>query len=291
MNLTEINNLIQRANALLKTNWLQAVYILQEALKEEPDNLSLLVNLGDIYLERQLYERALSYYQKAISLLPDNPQLLFLIGTCYFSLGEYRIANSYYNRIPDPPPEILYNIALSYAFLGSYQESIDIIHKILKVMDDNPFIYFLLIEQYVRIQNYDRAYEIILTAENKFGKHRQLLLLSALVYGKKGIWLKSYHCFVEYESLGEITNTDHLMAYANAAVNIAMNDLAIELLQRAQEINPYINAVYEELIRLYLKKNDYKNAKKVLNTAKRYISRFSPVLYLFKERLENPHLE
>lgn len=63
-------------------------------------------------------------------------------------------------------------------------------------MDDNPFIYFLLIEQYVGIQNYDRAYEIILTAENKFGKHRQLLLLSALVYGKKGIWLKSYHCFV-----------------------------------------------------------------------------------------------
>ena len=113
MNLNEINNLIQRANALVKTNWLQAVYILQEALKEEPDNLSLLVNLGDIYLERQLYERALSYYQKAISLLPDNPQLLFLIGTCYFSLGEYRIANSYYNRIPDPPPEILYNIALS----------------------------------------------------------------------------------------------------------------------------------------------------------------------------------
>jgi len=291
MNLNEINNLIQRASALVKTNWLQAVYILQEALKEEPDNLSLLVNLGDIYLERQLYERALSYYQKAISLLPDNPQLLFLIGTCYFSLGEYRIANSYYNRIPDPPPEILYNIALSYAFLGSYQESIDIIHKILKVMDDNPFIYFLLIEQYVRIQNYDRAYEIILTAENKFGKHRQLLLLSALVYGKKGIWLKSYHCFVEYESLGEITNPDHLMAYANAAVNIGMNDRAIELLQRAQEINPYINAVYEELIRLYLKKNDYKNAKKVLNTAKRYISRFSPVLYLFKERLENPHLE
>ena len=291
MNLNEINNLIQRANALVKTNWLQAVSILQDALKEEPENLSLLVNLGDIYLERHLCEKALSYYHKAISLLPDNPQLLFLIGTCYFSLGEYRIANSYYNRIPDPPPEILYNIALSYAFLGSYQESIDIINKILKVMDDNPFIYFLLIEQYIRIQNYDCAYDIILTAEKKFGKHRQLLLLSALVYGKKGIWLKSYHCFVEYESLGEITNPDHLLSYANAAVNIGMDDRAIELLQRAQEINPYINAVYEELIRLYLKKNDYKNSKKVLNTAKRYISRFSPVLYLFKERLENPHLE
>lgn len=291
MNLKEINNLIQRANALVKTNWLQAVSILQDALKEEPENLSLLVNLGDIYLERHLCEKALNYYHKAISLLPDNPQLLFLIGTCYFSLGEYRIANSYYNRIPDPPPEVLYNIALCYAFLGSYQESIDIINKILKVMDDNPFIYFLLIEQYIRIQNYDRAYDIILIAEKKFGKHRQLLLLSALVYGKKGIWLKSYHCFVEYESLGEITNPDHLLSYANAAVNIGMDDRAIELLQKAQDINPYTNAVYEELIRLYIKKNDYKNAKKTLDTAKKYISQYSPVLYLFKERLEHPHLE
>ncbi len=291
MNLTDINNLIQRANALSKTNWLQAVYLLQEALKEEPENLPLLVNLGDIYLERQLFEKALSYYHKAISLLPENPQLLFLIGSCYFSLGEYRIANSYYKRIPDPPPEILYNIALAYAFLGSYQDSIDTIHKILNVMDDNPFIYFLLVEQYMRLQNYDRAYDTIQIAEKKFGKHRQLLILSALVYGKKGIWLKSYYSFVEYESINEITNPDHLLVYADAAVNIGMPDRAIELLQKAQEINPYISAVYEELIRLLLQKNDYKRAKKILATAKKYILHFSPILYLFKERLDSIHPE
>jgi len=77
MNLNEINNLIQRANALLKTNWLQAVYILQEALKEEPDNLSLLVNLGDIYLERQLYERASAIIKKQFPCFQ-------IIPSCYF---------------------------------------------------------------------------------------------------------------------------------------------------------------------------------------------------------------
>jgi tetratricopeptide (TPR) repeat protein len=287
MNLSDINNLIQRTTVLAKTNWLQAVYLLQEGLKEEPDNYSLIINLGDIYLERQIYEKALSYYIKAISLHPDSPQLLFLIGTCYFSLGEYRIAISYFNRISNPPPEVLYNSALAYAFLGCYQESIDVINKILEVMDDNPFIYFLLIEQYVRMQNYDQAYQTIINAEKKFGKHRQLLLLSALVYGKKGIWLKSYHSFVEYESLGHITNPDHLIAYANAATNIGLIDRAIEILRQAQEINPYISVVYEELIRLLLQKNNYKEARKVLSLAKKYISQFSPVLYLFKERLDN----
>ena len=287
MNLSEINNLIQRATALAKTNWLQAVYLLQEGLKEEPDNYSLIINLGDIYLERQIYEKALSYYIQANSLLPDNPHLLFLIGTCYFSLGEYRIAISYFNRISDPPPEVLYNSALAYAFLGCYQESIEVINEILEVLDDNPFIYFLLIEQYVRIQNYDQAYKTIVIAENKFGKHRQLLLLSALVYGKKGIWLKSYHSFVEYESLGPITNPDHLIAYANAATNIGLTDRAIEILNRAQKLNPYIGLVYEELIRLLLQKGDYKGARNMLAKAKKYISRFSPILYLFKERLDN----
>lgn len=287
MNLTEINNLIQRANAVVKTNWLSAVYILQEGLKEAPEDISILTNLGDIYLERQLYEKSLSYYNKAISLCPDNPQLMFLIGSCYFSLGEYRIALSYFNRITNPPPEVLYNSALAYAFSGAYQESINIINELLGVIDDNPFMYFLLIEQYLRLQNYDSAYQTILIAEKKFGKHKQLLLLSALVYGKKEIWLKSYYSFVEYEQSGSLLNPDHLIAYANAAVKIGMNDKAIELLQRVLNINPYIADSYEQLIRLLLMKNDFPTARKMLTKAIKYLARLTPVLYLFKERIDN----
>ncbi len=287
MNQTELNNLLLRASSLVKTNWLHAVHILEQAKQEHPNNLRILMNLGDIFLERQHFEKALGFYQEAIALRPKDKQLLYLIGNCYFATGEYQIAITYFNQIDDPPPEVLYNKALGLAFLGSYKESITVILQILKVLSDNPFIYFLLIEQYLRIQNYDEAYQVIVTAEKRFGKHRQLLLLSAVVHSKKGIWLKAYTCFAEYEIISPINSPDHLTSFAVAASKIGLNDKAIALLFRAREINPYISGIYEELIRLQLHKGDTAGAKASLNLAKKYITRFNPILRLLQERIRN----
>jgi tetratricopeptide (TPR) repeat protein len=287
MNQTELTNLILRANALVKSNWIHAVHILETGLSEHPDNLHLLINLGEIFLERQLFEKALGYYQQAIALKPEDPHLLYVIGNCYFSTGEYRIANTYYSRVLDPPPEVLYNKALSLAFLGSHKESIDVINQLLKIMDDNPFIYFLLIEQHVRIQNYEQAYVIIQRAQAKFGKHKQLLILSAIVYSKRGVWLKAYHCFAEYETLSQLNSPDHLIAYAQAANKIGLNDRAIDLLNRAAKINPYISSIYEELIRLQLYLGDLAGARQSIKQAKRYIVRFNPILKLLQERINS----
>lgn len=290
MNQTEITNLILRANALMKNNWLHAVHILETALLEHPDNLHLLINLGEIFLERQLFDKALGYYQKAMAIKPDDPHLLYIIGNCYFSTGEYRIAHTYYNRITTPSPEVLYNKALSMAFLGQHKESIDVINSLLGIMDDNPFIYFLLIEQHLRIQNYEQAHQIIRTAELRFGKHKQLLLLSAVVNAKKGIWLKAYHSFSEYNLLSQIKNPDHLVAFAQAANKIGLNDRAIELLQQASKINPYISSIYEELIRLQLAMGDIQGARESLKTAKRYVVRLNPILKLLQDRINSETL-
>jgi tetratricopeptide (TPR) repeat protein len=290
MNQTELNNLLLRASSLVRTNWLHAVHILEQAKEEHPANLRILMNLGEIFLERQLFDKALSYYQQAIAIRPNDKQLLYLIGNCYFATGEYRIAITYFNQIDDPPPEVLYNKALGLAFLGSYKESISVILQILKILDDNPFIYFLLIEQYLRIQNYDEAYQVITRAEKRFGKHRQLLLLSAIVYSKKGIWLKAYHCFAEYEVISPINSPDHLSSFAVAASKIGLNETAIALLHRAREINPYISSIYEELIRLQLHKGDIAAAKTSLNLAKKFITRFNPILRLLQERIRNEEI-
>lgn len=287
MNSTEISNLIMRANALIKSNWLYAVHLLEGAAAEHPHNPQILQNLGDIFLQRQLYERALKYYQDAIVYKPDDPQLLFVIGNCYFAMGDYRLANAYFNMIPEPPPEVLYNRALTLAFMGQHQESIKVIKDILKVLPDNPFIYFLLIEQYLRLQNYDEALQGIQTAENKFGKHNQLQLFSAIIYAHKGIWLKSYHSFREYEKATPLNNADHLNTYALTAKKLGLIDQAITILIRARALDPYLISIHEELIRLQLQKNDFAAAKKSMAYAQRYITRSSPILRLLNERINS----
>lgn len=287
MNQAEINNLILRANALVQTNWLHAVHLLEQAVTDHPGNPQLLQNLGDIFMQRQLYEKALSYYQDASKYNPADPYLLYLIGNCFFALGDYRLANSYFNQIPDPQPEVLYNKALALAFLGQHQESITVIQQILNVLADNPFIYFLLIEQYMRISNFDEAIKCIRKAEHKFGKHVQLLLFNAIIHAHKGIWLTAYHSFQEYEKVLPLNNADHLSTYALTAKKLGLIDNAIALLIRARSLDPYLSSIYEELIRLQLQKKDLEGAKKSLATAQLYISRFTPILRLLKERINS----
>ncbi len=287
MNQVEIDNIILRANALVKSNWLHAVHILEAAVSANPNNPRLLQNLGDIFLQRQLYDKALTYYQDASAQQPNDSYLLFLIGNCYFAMGDYRLANSYFNQIPDPQPEVLYNKALTLAFLGQHQESIKIIRQILNILPDNPFIYFLLIEQYLRTQNYDEALQYISKAELMFGRHNQLLLFSAIIHARKGIWLKAYHSFQEYEKGMPLNNADHLSTFALTAKKLGLIDNAIALLLRARNHDPYLISIHEELIRLQLQKKDLEGARKSMSSAQKYLPRISPILRLLKERINN----
>ncbi|MBP7310483.1 MAG: tetratricopeptide repeat protein [Candidatus Cloacimonetes bacterium] len=287
MNQAEINNLLLRANALVKTNWLHAVHILEQAASDHPGHPQILQNLGDIFMQRQLYEKALAFYQDALKFNPADSYLLFLIGNCYFALGDYRLANSYFNQIADPQPEVLYNKALALAFLGQHQESITVIRQILTVLTDNPFIYFLLIEQYMRTSNYDEAIQSIRKAERKFGKHNQLLLFNAIIHARKGIWLTSYHSFQEYEKVLPLNNADHLSTYALTAKKLGLIDNSIALLIRARTLDPYLSSIHEELIRLQLHKKDLEGARKSMTIAQRYISRSTPILRLLKERINS----
>ncbi|MDD4309431.1 MAG: tetratricopeptide repeat protein [Candidatus Cloacimonetes bacterium] len=287
MDSVEISNLVLRATALTKTNWLHAVYILEQALDEYPDNLRILLNLGEIYLERQIFVKALGYFQKAIAVKPNDPYILTIIGNCYYATGEYRLALSYYNKITDVTPEVLYNTALCLTYLGMNKESITVLDKLIQFLPDNPFIHFMLIEQYMRIQNYETAFQYLTKAEKRFGNHKQLLLLSAILHAKRGIWLKAYHCFAEYNTMNRIVNPEQLIAYSQAAQKIGMDNRAVELLKSALSFNPYISSTYEELVRLQLQMNDYKGARESMKLAKKHLVRISPVLKILQERIHN----
>jgi len=63
-----LNNLILRAEALMKTNWLHAVQLLEEASQTHPEDPRALISLGEFYMRRQLYPQAISKLQSALQL-------------------------------------------------------------------------------------------------------------------------------------------------------------------------------------------------------------------------------
>ncbi len=281
----DLQNLILRAEALMKTNWIHGVQLLIQAVEENPQDSRPLIALGDFYQKRQLYDKAVKSYQTALKLIPDDNQLKLIIGNALFAQGEYNLAIVYYDQISDPQSDIRYNKALALAYLGRNRDSIAIMRELMTVIDNNPFIYFLLIEQLLRIEDYQGASKYIARAEAKIGRHRHLMLLKGLTYAHFKNWLLGLKAFRDYEQSGELTQTEHVLVYADCAVRSGMPALAIPPLERAIERNPYSVDLYEEMIRLLLQEKRTGEARKYMRQAKRYFPMLSPLLELLKSRL------
>ncbi|MBP9038184.1 MAG: tetratricopeptide repeat protein [Candidatus Syntrophosphaera sp.] len=281
----ELQNLLLRAGALMKTNWIYAVQLLNKAAEENPEDPRPLIALGDFYQERQLFNKAVKYYQSALKLNPDDDRLKLIIGNTLFSEGEYQLAIVYYDQIDDQTVDVRYNKALALAYLGRNRESINIMRDLLDLIDNNPFIYFLLIEQLMHIEEFEEAQKYIQRAEKRIGEHRHLMLLKALIYAHFQNWLLAYNAFYNYEQSGDIVQSEHIYIYADCAVKSGMSNRAIQILEKGIDDNPYSIPLYEELIRLLIQQNRITKARHYMQEAKHHFNVLSPLLQLMDARL------
>lgn len=281
----DMRKLILRAEALMKTNWLHAAQLLMQAVEENPDHPHPLIALGDFYQKRQLYSKAVRCFQSALKLTPNDDQLKLVIGNTFFAQGEYQLAIVYYDKISEPSADIRYNKALALAYLGKNLESIAIMRELMNVIDNNPFIYFLLIEQLFRVEDFEAAQRCIAKAEAKIGPHQHLLLLKALSFAHFKNWLMALDAFMAYDRLGNKMQTEHRLIYSGCAVKSGMPKLGISVLERAVKENPYSIALYEELVRLLMREKEPEKARRYLKQAKRFYPLLSPMLQLLQGRL------
>jgi len=73
-----------------------------ERLKSDPNNVDLLVNIGNTYYDAQQYPTAIEYYQRILKLQPANTDVRTDMATAYWNTGnadtaiaEFRKALSY----------------------------------------------------------------------------------------------------------------------------------------------------------------------------------------------------
>ncbi len=281
----DLRKLILRAEALMRTNWLHAAQLLMQAVEENPNDSRPLIALGDFYQKRQLYDKAVRCFQSALKLDPNDNQLKLVIGNTFFAQGEYQLAIVYYDKISQPSTDVRYNKALALAYLGKHQESIAIMRDLMSVIDNNPFIYFLLIEQLFRVGDFEAAQLCIAKAEARIGPHQHLLLLKALSFAHFKNWLMALNAFMAYDRLGNRMQTEHRLVYSDCAVRSGMPSLGISVLERAVEENPYSIGVYEDLVRLLLREKEHTKARKYLKQARRFFPLLSPMLQLLQGRL------
>lgn len=284
---SSVDRTLQRAMELLHGNWLHAVHLLQESALDFPQEPRLQYALGDIFFQKQRYDKAVKFYLVALSLDPANQDLPVMIANCYLARYDYRLALAYYNRIVNPSDEALYNKALTLAFLGQSQECVEILEAILPRCADHPLIYYLLVEQNYLISDFQKALKYAAIADQKNGKHVQLYLMTAIIYHEIGNMFQAYSSFKKADELNRLRKSEHLMAYARAALGTGLWRQALDILERTIQEHPKLSEAWEAIIRIYLDQDDFLMAQRYLDRAYKQLHRLSPVFRLLKTQLDS----
>lgn len=285
--MSEQDNTLLRALELIRSNWIHGMHILREAADQNPKDPRYQIAMGDAFAARKSFDKALQHYLIALSLDPSDQRVTALIANCYISIGEYRLALAYYQKIVYLSDELMYNKALAQAFLSKHEDCINTLLEILPRFPNHPFIYYLLVEQYYFKGDSETALKYIDQAKHQAGEHLQLYLLSAMIYSNLNRQLLAYDQYKKADNMGGIANSDHLLNYANAAYKSGLAIPALSIFERITEKFPYLSEGWAGIIKIHLEQENYLQAKRYLNRAKKKLDRPSSVLRLLQKRLDD----
>ncbi len=68
------------------------------ALERDPENPEILMDLGNLYYDREDWDRAVATYEKARRKAPKNPNLLSDLGAAHRNRGEFDLAVAYFQK-------------------------------------------------------------------------------------------------------------------------------------------------------------------------------------------------
>ncbi len=114
----------------------------EAALKADPKNAKLLIQLGNLYYDHRAYTKAITYYQHALEVEPRNVSVRTDLGTAYVYSGLPKQAVAEYQKALAIDPrhlQALFNLGVVYETgLKDHSHAIAAWEKVLKFYPQNP---------------------------------------------------------------------------------------------------------------------------------------------------------
>jgi len=157
----DVSLLIQIGNMYVKSgNDDKALPIFNQILSLESDNLIAMNNLGAIYRRRKEYESSVEILQKAKSVHGDNSQVEYNLGFTYKIMGEYDKAIQCFEDVieANPTDVLAYNhIGSIYAQKEQNENAVQSYLRALKIDPNHPVLHLNLAKSYEKLKKYDEA--------------------------------------------------------------------------------------------------------------------------------------
>ena len=184
----------------------QALAAFNQAIDENPRLTAAHLGIGDIYREREVYDKADQAYRKAIVSDPNNFDARYYLGLTNHLQGKLDVAIASYKRAlridPDSylanrdigsailqsgrPAEALEyakravelnpesqpgwaNLAAAYSLTGEYEKAVEAYRQTLELGDSAMPILLGLADAHIKLGNYQRAENVLRAIEREGG--------------------------------------------------------------------------------------------------------------------------
>jgi len=128
-----------------KKDFPNLVNICERAVAAQPDDVGLLTELGNAYLQAGQADRARLTYEKLIAMEDDNPAFYCLWGEALFAAGLNKESEDAYRKAgqldPDQLDSYYFRIAVLFQKADNHQEARRLLNKCLNLNPSSPLYY------------------------------------------------------------------------------------------------------------------------------------------------------
>ena len=230
---------IVRINELIgNKEFEEAKILLDEALKEDAENVELLKLAGLTYVNLGQWSEACKYFESAVKYAPDDATSTFYLAKCYESTGDLVAAKNFYQKVVELRPEYADAYKSLCLILLKMKNNADLIEYANEaaILFPEDYIYdFVKGTVMMDLKQYDTALELLKSAFDKAPDRPEILNSIGTCYVALG---DTDHAINAYES---VLNNDpnNAMAYFNIGSVYQIKNLhklAINYFERAVKL-------------------------------------------------------
>lgn len=120
---------------------LKRINDLEIQLNQQPNNLDLLINIGNLCFDTKQRKKAIDYYNRALSIDSTNADVRTDMATMYHEIGQDARAIEEYQKVLKLQPQhlnALFNLGIVYNAIGKNQEAKRCWEDYLKLKPTGP---------------------------------------------------------------------------------------------------------------------------------------------------------
>ena len=262
--------LLSRAQAaVISRDFALAVKLYKTLLKDEPDNLVYLKELGNIHVKNGEDEKAIPYFEQIITFHPQDVDAMISLGAIYRRLQRYEDSIIILNRALDEGENgamLNYTLGFTYKEMKQYDDAIDCFEIAISENPTDVLAYNHLGSIYLERKEYQKSINSFKRGLQIDQNHPIINYNLARCYKEANLYSDAIRCF-EIALKTKPGWIDAIRDFSELLVKCQRSKEASDLVTHAIDLHPNDSKLLSLLGKIFLDQYDYLSAEDAFKKA------------------------